>query len=103
MAAAIVLALPTLLLALVAGDTAIQLRAQPAKPACVTDEDRVHIRATSLAAVDEGLKEHVKVLFAGWIKDPSRQPERASAGIQAAIVAYQQARADVLRWNPTSC
>lgn len=103
MAAGIVLALPTLLLALFAGDMVIQINAQPAKPACVTDEDRVHIRRTALEAVDDGLKEHIKVLFAGWIKDPSNQPNRASAGIQAAIVAYQRARADVLRWSPEAC
>ena len=76
---------------------------QPATPACVTDEDRVIIRRATLDAIDEGLKDHMKTLFAGWIKDPTNQPNRASAGLQAAIVAYQRARTDALKWSPTSC
>jgi hypothetical protein len=77
--------------------------AQPPVPVCVTDEDRVVIRRATLDAIDEGLKDHMKALFAGWIKDPSNQPNRASAGLQAAIVAYQRARADALKWDPKSC
>ena len=77
--------------------------AQPQVPVCVSDEDRVNIRRTLLQAVDDGLHDHIKSLFAGWIKDPAHQPHRASAGLQAAIVAYQRARADALKWNPTSC
>lgn len=80
-----------------------QVPAQPARPTCVTDEDRVTIRRATLDAIDEGLKDHMKALFAGWVKDPTNQPNRASAGLQAAIVAYQHARADALRWTPASC
>jgi hypothetical protein len=80
-----------------------QSDAQPAKPVCVTDEDRVQIRRQVLSAVDDALHDHMKVLFTGWIKDPHDQPARASAGIQAAIVAYQRARADALKWSPPSC
>jgi hypothetical protein len=82
---------------------AIGAPAQPVVPLCVTDEDRVNIRRALLQAVDDALKDHIKALFLGWIKDPARQPERASAGLQGAIVAYQRARADALRWNPKSC
>jgi hypothetical protein len=77
--------------------------AQPARPACVTDEDRVQIRRQVLSAVDDALHDHMKALFLGWIKDPRDQPNRASAGLQAAIVAYQRARADALKWSPSSC
>jgi hypothetical protein len=75
----------------------------PPVPTCVTDEDRVHIRAQVLAAVDDAFKENVKHLFTGWLKDTHGQPGRASAGLQASVVAYQRARADALKWNPSSC
>jgi hypothetical protein len=77
--------------------------ATPVVPACVSDEDRVHIRAQVLSAVDEAFRDNVKHLFAGWLKDPHQQPERASAGLQSSVVAYQRARADALKWSPTSC
>jgi hypothetical protein len=80
-----------------------QSTAQPLKPACVTDEDRVHIRAQVLAAVDDAFRDNVKHLFAGWLKDATRQPERASAGLQSSIVVYQRVRADALKWSPPSC
>jgi hypothetical protein len=80
-----------------------QSTAQPLKPACVTDEDRVQIRRLLLVAIDDALHDHMKALFIGWIKDPRDQPARASAGIQAAIVAYQRARADALKWSPPNC
>ena len=77
--------------------------APPPVPVCVTDEDRVHIRAQVLAAVDDAFKDNVRHLFAGWLKDPHQQPERASAGLQSSIVAYQRARADALKWTPANC
>jgi hypothetical protein len=80
-----------------------QSTAQPLTPSCVTDEDRVHIRAQVLEAVDSAFKDNVKHLFTGWLKDPHQQPDRASAGLQASIVAYQRARQDALKWSPTSC
>ena len=80
-----------------------QSDAEPAKPTCVNDEDRVHIRALVVAAVDDAFRDNVKHLFAGWLKDPHLQPERAAAGLQSSIVAYQRARADALKWSPTSC
>jgi hypothetical protein len=45
----------------------------------------------------------VKHLFTGWLKDPHQQPDRASAGLQSSIVAYQRARADALKWTPANC
>lgn len=77
--------------------------AQPPVPSCVNDEDRVHIRAQVLAAVDDAFKDNVRHLFTGWLKDAREQPGRASAGLQASVVAYQRARADALKWNPSSC
>jgi hypothetical protein len=80
-----------------------QSDAQPAKPVCVTDEDRVHIRAQVLAAVDDAFRDNIKHLFTGWLKDARDQPGRASAGLQSSIVAYQRARADALKWTPAAC
>ena len=79
------------------------IAAQPLTPVCVTDEDRVHIRAQVLAAVDDAFRDNMKHLFTGWIKDPRDQPGRASAGLQNSIVVYQRARADALKWAPASC
>jgi len=89
---------------MVAGDMLYEKStAQPVVPSCVSDEDRVHIRAQVLAAVDDAFRDNIKHLFIGWLKDTHGQPARASAGIQSAIVAYQRARADALKWAPVSC
>ena len=76
---------------------------EPLRPVCVTDEDRVHIRAQVLAAVDEAFRDNMKHLFTSWLKDARDQPQRASAGLQNSIVVYQRARADALKWAPSSC
>ena len=77
--------------------------AQPMKPSCVTPEERIIIRAATLAAIEDGLKDQLKFLFTGWVKDPTHQPARASAGLQNAIVVYQRAREHALKWNPEIC
>jgi hypothetical protein len=98
-----VVGLAVVMMLVVGGMIYSQSTAQPLKPICVTDEDRVLIRRQVLSAVDDALHDHMKALFIGWIKDPRDQPARASAGIQAAIVAYQRARVDALKWSPPSC
>jgi hypothetical protein len=92
-----------ILLVVIGAVTIVAHSEPPVVPTCVTDEDRVHIRAQVLEAVDTAFKDNVKHLFTGWLKDPHQQPERASTGLQASIVAYQRARADALKWAPTSC
>jgi len=101
-AGSLVVILVLLVSAILLGSDA-RIDAQPAVPACVSDEDRVNIRRLLLTAVDDALHDQMKFLFTGWIKDPTGQPQRASAGLQSAIVAYQRARADALKWNPKSC
>jgi hypothetical protein len=76
---------------------------EPLRPVCVTDEDRVHIRAQVLEAVDEAFRDNMKHLFTGWLKDNRDQPNRASAGLQNSIVIYQRARVDALKWAPEKC
>jgi hypothetical protein len=89
---------------LVAGAAMVYSKGEePARPVCVTDEDRVHIRAQVLEAVDEAFRDNMKHLFTSWLKDTRDQPNRASAGLQNSIVIYQRARADALKWSPTSC
>jgi hypothetical protein len=82
------IALAVVMLLAVGGAIYSQSDAEPAKPVCVSDEDRVLIRRQVLSAVDDALHD---------------QPNRASAGLQAAIVAYQRARADALKWSPPNC
>ena len=77
--------------------------AQPMTPACVSDEDRVHIRAQVLGAVDDAFRDNLKHLFTSWLKAASTPPPRATAGVHSSLVAYQRARADALRWMPESC
>ena len=98
-----VFALVTVMALLVGGMIYSQSDAQPVKPVCVTEEERIIIRAATLAAIEDGLKDQLKFLFNGWIKDSANQPARASAGLQKAIVAYQHARADALKWTPEIC
>lgn len=93
----------TVMALLVGGMIYSQSDAQPVKPTCVSAEERIVIRAATLAAIEDGLKDQLKFLFTGWIKDPTHQPARASAGLQNAIVVYQRAREDALKWNPEIC
>jgi hypothetical protein len=39
-------------------------------------------------AIDEAYKKHVMELFLGWMKDPTKQPERAVVGARRARNAY---------------
>ena len=87
----------------VGGMVYVESRAQPLKPMCVSDEDRVHIRAQVLTAVDEAFRDNMKHLFTGWLRDSAGQPARAFAGLQNSIVAYQRARFDALKWAPEAC
>ena len=93
----------TVMALLVGGMIYSQSTAQPVEPVCVTEEEKIIIRAATLAAIEDGLKDQLKFLFNGWIKDSTNQPARASAGLQKAIVAYQHARADALKWSPEIC
>jgi len=43
-------------------------------------------------ALDDALTEHIKLLFAGWLKDDTDQPERAARGARKAIAAWRQAK-----------
>ena len=98
-----IVVLATVMALLVGAMIYSQIDAQPVKPVCVTEEERIIIRAATLAAIEDGLKDQLKFLFNGWIKDSTNQPARASAGLQKAIVAYQHARADALKWSPEIC
>jgi hypothetical protein len=70
---------------------------------CVTPEQRDHIRAVMLAAVDHALDEQVGNLFGNWVKDGQGQPKRAQTGTNNAVRAFIVARANVLAWDPAEC
>jgi hypothetical protein len=71
---------------------------------CVAnDEEREHIRAIALSAIDDGLKQHVVHLFDVWVKDSNDQPKRAIAGMSAGLRAYHNSRQNALKWNPPQC
>jgi len=70
---------------------------------CVTAEQRDHIRAVMLAAIDKALDEQVSKLFANWVLDGTGQPKRAQTGTNNAIKAHIVARASTLAWDPHEC
>jgi hypothetical protein len=75
-----------------------------AEPApCMNPEMREQVRTLMLAGIDEALKRHARRMFDVWMKDPSDQPRRASAGVNTAISAYVRSRASAQRWNPPAC
>lgn len=77
--------------------------AQSQVSVCVTSEQRDHIRAVMLAAIDRALDEQVGKLFANWVLDGTGQPKRAQTGTNNAIKAHIQARAGTLAWDPHEC
>lgn len=70
---------------------------------CVTPEQRDHIRAVMLKAVDNALDEQVGKLFANWVLDGTGQPKRAQTGTNNAIKAHIIARSNVIAWDPHEC
>ena len=70
---------------------------------CVTPEQRNHLRAVMLKAVDDALSEQVGHLFGNWVRDSTGQPKRAQTGTNNAVRAHVIARANVLAWDPQEC
>lgn len=54
-----------------------------------TEKDK--IRALVLEAMDQALQEHFRKLFANWISDDLKQPERARNGARRALKIYREA------------
>jgi hypothetical protein len=71
--------------------------------ACVPVAERERIRVVVLEGIDEALKQHVMKLFDIWMKDTSKQPERAIEGMSIGISAHVRARANATRWDPPPC
>jgi hypothetical protein len=70
---------------------------------CVSQRTREHVRAITMEALDNAFKAQVGHLFAIWLKDPSPEPQRASAGMANAINAIYRARGLATKWNPPEC
>ena len=77
--------------------------AQPPPAQCIDDENRVHIRAATLEAIDVAYRDQVQHLFEVWMRDAKDQPDRAKTGVQNAIQAVLRARKDALAWMPPQC
>jgi hypothetical protein len=79
-------------------------RANSQVDVCVTGEQRDHIRAVMLKAIDNALDDQVGNLFGNWVKEPSaNQPKRAQTGTNNAIKAYILAKALIVAWEPAEC
>lgn len=71
---------------------------------CVdTEEERQRLEALSLQAIDEALEEHVKHLYAIWMRDMRDQPRRAQVGASQAIEAWLDARRGMAAFAPSIC
>jgi uncharacterized MAPEG superfamily protein len=70
---------------------------------CMDVEARERVRALVLEGIDQGLKMHAQHMFEVWMKDPTKQPARALAGMRTGIIAYNGARAAAQRWRPPLC
>lgn len=69
-----------------------------------TDEATIEkIRAVMLEALDEALKNHIVRTFEVWLKDDTRQPERAAVGVRNGVNAYVHARKVAITWSPVAC
>ena len=82
----------------------IGLRSQVTERDCVNNDwEREHIRQLALDGIDKAFQNHVETLYEIWIKDPSDQPRRASAGMALNISAYNRARANTIKWDAPHC
>jgi len=87
-----------------AGISLFDIRSDTAEPIkCVSVEERERIRTVVIEGIDKALKQHVQKLFDIWMKDTSKQPERAIEGMEIGISAHVRARTNALNWNPPPC
>jgi hypothetical protein len=71
--------------------------------ACFTEDNREHVRALTLAAIEQAFSAHVSNLYSVWLKDFSPEPTRATVGMANGLSAYHRARANAMQWNPPLC
>jgi len=76
--------------------------AQPAVQ-CFLVQERDRLIQLAHEGVDDAFKEHVKGLFAVWVRDPAEQPKRAMTGMSIGLSAYHRARANIRAWEPPIC
>jgi hypothetical protein len=98
---AILVAIATVILTLIL--LAVMERASSQVSVCVTNEQRDHLRAVIVRAIDDALDDQISHLFGNWVKDPAGQPKRAQTGLNNAIKAHIFARANALAWDPLEC
>jgi hypothetical protein len=77
--------------------------AQSQSHTCLGPEEREHLRALTLKAIDQAYENQIGRLFEVWMKDSHEQPKRAINGTQIAISAHMRARNNAYNWDPPSC
>lgn len=97
-----------MLAALVVASLVALTRAASYKPGVVVEciqsaEDRERLKALTIQALDEALKNQLQHLFMTWMRDSHGQPGRAQAGASQAITAWLGARKSVGTFSQPGC
>jgi hypothetical protein len=79
-----------------------QVASAEAEP-CMSSETRDKIRAIVHEGIDQALRDHIHRMFDVWMKDETKQPERARHGARQGIRAYIGTRKVAADWNPPIC
>lgn len=84
---------------------AVPLKLAPAHPSdvCGNEELQNKMRALMLGGLDEALRDRAQTLFEIWMKDETRQPERAATGLSYGVNAYVRARVSIEHWELQPC
>jgi hypothetical protein len=83
---------------------ALSSRSRPEVVLCMDEEAREQVRSIMAAGIDQALKNQTTRLFESWMKDAHEQPKRARVGMNNAVKAYIDSRAEILsNWNPPRC
>ena len=72
-------------------------------PFCVDGGLKEEVRALMLDGLKQAFRERTVHLFDVRLRDPSIGPQRAVSGMQLAVRAYVNSRAEVVQWNPPAC
>jgi hypothetical protein len=79
-----------------------QVASAEAEP-CMSVETREKIRVIVNEGIDQALRDHIHRMFDVWMKDETKQPERARHGARQGIRAYIGTRKVAADWNPAIC
>jgi hypothetical protein len=69
----------------------------------ISDEKREELKVILRRAMDDALEHHVERMYEVWMKDDTRQPERARTGTRQGVRAWLRARESLDNFTPNSC